>query len=247
VTSAVDFERIYSEHADEYDRLVAAEDCEHRLLPAIESIAPLADARVLEVGAGTGRVSRLLLTRGVRLIAIDRSEAMLAVARRHLAAFPRERWELHAGDARRLPVADGWAHVAIAGWAFGHLRFDHPASWREDVARAIGEMDRALEPQGVLILIETLGTGAERAGAPSPELGEYFDWLERDQSMRREVIRTDFEFPDPETAARTMEFFFGRELSSTIRARGWSRVPEWTGLWWRSARSVARETGAGRG
>ncbi len=80
-----DYESIYRERAADYDRLVSAEDCDGNLLPAIERVTPLAGANVVEVGVGTGRVTRLLVSKGALVIGFDRSEAMLAIARRRLA------------------------------------------------------------------------------------------------------------------------------------------------------------------
>jgi hypothetical protein len=42
---------IYETRARDYHRLVSAEDCEKRLLPAITARVPLAGKRVIEVGA----------------------------------------------------------------------------------------------------------------------------------------------------------------------------------------------------
>ena len=233
----VDFHRIYERHAAEYDAMVAAEDCDGHLLPALQSIVPLGGAAILEVGAGTGRVTRLLLDAGARVVASEPALAMLAVARRHTAHLPAARCALLGADALALPVRAGWADVAIAGWALGHLRSWHPGAWRETIARGLTEMDRALRPGGTLIVIETLGTGEERPLPPSPELAEYYAWLEGEQEMERLAIRTDYRFPDPGAAARATGFFFGGEFAARVQREGWSRIPECTGLWWR--RTVA--------
>ncbi|HWM87204.1 MAG TPA: hypothetical protein VNO33_15240, partial [Kofleriaceae bacterium] len=55
----VDHRRVYAKGADDYDRLVSAEDADRRLLPAISALVQLDGARVLEVGVGTGRVTEL--------------------------------------------------------------------------------------------------------------------------------------------------------------------------------------------
>ena len=46
-----DYEHIYDARADDYDRLVSAEDCDGALLPAILAVAPLSGKDVVEVGA----------------------------------------------------------------------------------------------------------------------------------------------------------------------------------------------------
>ncbi len=227
-----DHERIYAEHAAEYDALVGAEDCDGHLLPAIEAIAPLAGASVLEVGAGTGRITRLLVGRAARVIGVDRSAAMLGVARRHLEALAAPaRWELRCEDARDLAVLGGWADVALAGWVFGHFRTWFEAGWQTEVGQALAEIERALAPGGALVVIETLGTGREDPSPPSAELAEYFAWLESEHGLSREAIRTDYLFPDVETAARVTGFFFGDAFGERVRREGWLRVPECTGIW----------------
>jgi len=228
----MEYEEIYAGAAEQYDALVAAEDCDRALIPAIESICALSGAAVLEVGVGTGRIARAIVGRVARLVAVDRAAAMLEVARRHLAridgAAP---WELHEADARALPVSSGWADVAIAGWVFGHFRAWMPDDWQDQVSRALGEMARALRPGGALIVIETLGTGSETPAPPTPALEEYFSWLERAHGLERRAIRTDYQFADVETAATITGFFFGDAFAARVRREGWSRVPECTGLW----------------
>ncbi len=231
---AMDQERIYAEHAAEYDALVSAEDCDGRLLPALETIVPLTGASVLEVGAGTGRITRLLVSRGARVVGVDCSAAMLAVARRHLEVLGASaRWELHCQDARELSMPSGWADVAIAGWVFGHFRTWFPADWRVEVARALQRMARALSPGGALILVETLGTGREDPSPPSAELAEYFAWLESEHGLARMAIRTDYLFEDVATAAAITGFFFGDAFGERVRREHWQRVPECTGIWWK--------------
>jgi ubiquinone/menaquinone biosynthesis C-methylase UbiE len=229
---------IYAHHAAEYDALVSAEDVDRRLLPAIAAVAPLAGARVIEAGAGTGRITRQLVAAGARVVGVDASSAMLDVARAHLeVAAPRDAWDLHCADARALPVPSGWANLGVAGWVFGHFRLWMPEGWRTEIAAALAEMDRALAPGGALVVVETLGTGREEPEPPSPALAEYYAWLEQDQGMTRAWIRTDYEFPDAATAARVTGFFFGEAFGERVIREGRRRIPECTGVWSRRARS----------
>jgi ubiquinone/menaquinone biosynthesis C-methylase UbiE len=216
------FERIYRERADDYDRLVEAEDADGRLMPAIERAAPRL-GRVLEVGAGTGRITRQLVARGAEVLAVERSPAMLRVARRHLP-----RTVLVAADAAALPVASGWADAAIAGWVLGHQRSWNPDGWRASIGQCLDEMARALAPGGVSVVIETLGTGVETP-SPSSALGEYYAWLEAERGFERMLLRTDYLFSSTDEAAALCGFFFRDGVVVTG-----ARVPECTGLWWRA-------------
>src|SRR5262245_18125826 len=55
-----DHREIYDRHADAYDELVSAEDCDGKLLRALQASRPLNGTQALEVGVGTGRVTRIL-------------------------------------------------------------------------------------------------------------------------------------------------------------------------------------------
>jgi ubiquinone/menaquinone biosynthesis C-methylase UbiE len=234
---STDYEAIYRERAADYDLLVTAEDCDGALLPALESIAPLDGAAILEVGVGTGRLSRLLVPRARRFHGTERAPGMLDIARNHLDTIEtRAAVTLELGDARSLEVGDAWADVAIAGWVFGHFRSWFASDWKVEIGRALAEMNRALAPDGTLVILETLGTGSTEPAPPQPELGEYYQWLEAEHGMTRLAIRTDYQFPDVETAARTTSFFFGEAFAARVRAEQWSRIPESTGLWWRKGK-----------
>lgn len=158
--------RIYRDRAEAYDALIRHEDHQGALLAEIERIVPLVGAELLDVGAGTGRISLLLAGRAKRLVLVERAPAMLAVARRKLAER-RVVAELHEADAREMPLAEASFDVAIAGWVFGHFRHWMPEGWRTEVQRAVGEMSRVVRPGGHLVVIETLGpSGAARAPGP---------------------------------------------------------------------------------
>src|SRR5207249_10936674 len=61
------YRRIYRDHARDYESLVAAEDREGNILDALQSIGQFRGAQVLEVGVGTGRITRLLAPHVARI------------------------------------------------------------------------------------------------------------------------------------------------------------------------------------
>lgn len=234
----MDYKRIYAERATEYDRLVAAEDCDGNLIRALRERIPLADKHLLEVGVGTGRVTRMLAAEGAHVVGFDSAPAMLEVARRHVEEGRLDA-RLGLADAARLPVPPAWADGAVAGWVFGHFRYWMPGGWRESVGQAIAELQRACKPGAPIVIIETLGTGSVEAGPPSPELAEYYEWLEQDQRFSRATICTDYSFSTADEAAEVLGSFFGDELAARVRGAGWTRVPEHTGIWSRQAAGPA--------
>jgi len=224
------FEAIYAGQAGPYHRMVAAEDVDGNLLPALERAAPMRGRHVLDLGSGTGRIPLLLRGVAARVTALELSAAMLREQRLRREESG-ENWALVRGDMRFLPVADACADVVTAGWAIGHLTGWHPDGWRGQASLVLREMLRAAAPGGALVVMETMTTGALAPAPPSPVLAEYYTWLEGEWGFRREVIQTDYRFADVDEAVACTRFFFGDELAEKIRANGWARLPEWTGVW----------------
>src|SRR5215217_1532003 len=115
------FQAIYSARAREYHQMIAAEDVDGQLLPAIERVTALGGKRVLDLGTGTGRLPLLIGGQAAQLVGLDLHRDML---RQHAAQRQQRsgRWALVQGDMRRLPFRTAWADLVIAGWAIGHLR-----------------------------------------------------------------------------------------------------------------------------
>jgi SAM-dependent methyltransferase len=232
-----DYREIYAHDAERYHRLVSAEDSLGELPRALARVAPLAGAKVVEVGMGTGRLTRLLLEAGARVVGYERSAAMVEVARRHLGdafgAAIEDRFAAVIGDVREVELPPRSADVAIAGWALGHFCEWYAPDFIAEIEAVIAKMAGALSRGGTLIVIETLGTGSELPGAPNAVLASYYRWMDGALRMRREELRTDYRFESPAAAVEALDFFFGPELSARIRASGSGVVPEWTGLWWK--------------
>lgn len=223
----MDQQEIYANHAEAYDELVTAEDVDGNLAAALQRVMPDV-GRVVEVGAGTGRVTRLLARMGATVLATEPAAAMLDVARRHLGAH--ENVRLALASAGSLPADDDWADAVVAGWVFGHFRYWMPEGWQDEIAGFLAECERVVRPGGAVVVIETLGTGSAKPAAPSPELDEYYRWLEG-RGFTRTWFRTDYQFDSVDEAARVTGFFFGEEFGERVRREGWARIPECTGLW----------------
>jgi ubiquinone/menaquinone biosynthesis C-methylase UbiE len=78
-----------------------------RDVPFWRNVALHAGGSLLELGAGTGRIAIPLARAGVKVVGIDRSEAMLARARQRVTRGKLQRKvRLVRGDIRFLPFAD---------------------------------------------------------------------------------------------------------------------------------------------
>lgn len=110
-----------------------------------EAIAHLTDVlglapgvRVADVGAGTGKLTRLLLPTGAEVVAVEPVAAMRARVTADLPGLV-----VLDATAERLPFADGSLDAIVVGQAFHWF----------DQARALEEFARVLRPGGALALL----------------------------------------------------------------------------------------------
>jgi ubiquinone/menaquinone biosynthesis C-methylase UbiE len=225
-----DFKAIYAQHAERYHRLVAREDYQGNIARALNQIRPLAGLDVVELGAGTGRLTLLLAPFARSIRAFDESQAMLDVAAANLAHAGQAHVQLSLADNRALPAESASADLAIAGWTFGHMTEWFAESWRDEIGRAIAEMRRVLRPGGTAVIVETLGTGRETPAPPNTRLETYYTMLEQEQGFRRSWIRTDYRFESLAEDDELTGFFFDNPMP-TIPAEQGAVVPECTGIW----------------
>lgn len=131
--------------------------------------------RILELGAGTGRVTIPLARDGHHVVAVDQAPAMLAQLQTRVAALPaasRSRVEVIEGDLCTFDVT-GTFPLAIAAFnVFEHLYT------RSEVDACLRRVAEHLEPDGVFVFDVQL-----------PDLG----WLMRDPTKRWAKTR----FTDP--------------------------------------------------
>ena len=94
--------------------------------------------RALDAACGTGRQASLLHSLGCTTVGVDRSEAMIAVAREKL---PEVRFEI--GDVEHVPFDDESFDLAVVSLALCHL---------SDPGDAVTELARVLRPGGTLVI-----------------------------------------------------------------------------------------------
>jgi malonyl-CoA O-methyltransferase len=100
----------------------------------------LAPATVVDLGAGTGRLTGELKRRYKRanVVALDLAPGMLRQARKHMGLF--RRFSRVCADARRLPFGDASIDVAVSNLML---------QWCDDLDEAFAEVRRVLKPEGL--------------------------------------------------------------------------------------------------
>jgi len=119
-------------------------DIEWYCRKAVDSGGP-----VLELGAGTGRITLPIAEHGIRVAALDLDGGMLAKLRQKVAALPgevRARISVHEGDMRAFGLGETFALVIVPFRAFLHnLTAD-------DQIAALQRAHAHLQPGGELAL-----------------------------------------------------------------------------------------------
>jgi SAM-dependent methyltransferase len=123
------------------------------LLPWVLGDDDLGDD-VVELGAGPGLVTDLLVQRAPRVTAVEIDERLSADLRVRLAGRP---VEVLTADATALPLPDGRFFAAACFTMLHHV----PGSALQD--RALAEIARVLRPGGLLLGTDGQDTPARRA------------------------------------------------------------------------------------
>jgi ubiquinone/menaquinone biosynthesis C-methylase UbiE len=227
--SSPDHKKTYRSEAEKYDLLISREDYQGNLIREIERIRVPDGLDIVDLGAGTGRLSLLLASRSASLIALDIATRMLQSANHKLLGSGVKKFLTAAGDHRALPLSDGVSDLVISGWSVCYLVDWYPASWKKELDKAFMEIERIVRPGGTILLIETQGTGYS-SPYPPPHLENYFKYLE-DAGFTFSWIRTDYKFMNLEEAVTITKYFFGEELAKKVTEQNWVILPECTGFW----------------
>jgi ubiquinone/menaquinone biosynthesis C-methylase UbiE len=224
--------KIYQSEGDRYEALVSREDYLGNIPRAIDEIIKVDSLDVLDLGAGTGRLTLLLAPRVKSIRALDASAEMLRVCHERLMASGLSNWQVEVADHRQLPVEDHSIDLVVSGWSVSYLAVWNQENGGTELDQWLTEMKRVLRKDGLIILFESLGTGNE-----SPIRLEHvestYQWLD-DNGFEKKWIRTDYQFESMGEAADLAGFFFGAEMADRIRENGLVILPECTGVWWRT-------------
>jgi len=101
------------------------------------------EMRVLDVGCGTGTYLNLYQKGSCKAFGMDRSPAMLDIARKKLG----KRAEFHIGDAAHMPYPDGTFDLVVAFFALHEM----PAPMRSKV---VSESKRVMNKDGRILLVD---------------------------------------------------------------------------------------------
>jgi SAM-dependent methyltransferase len=193
------WELLYRLEPELYDRLATAE----RLHPGILGWLPSSADRIVEVGAGTGRLTLDLLDRGLELVAIEPVAPFRQILKRKLAAADHgSRARVAQGFFDDLPVASGFADLVVACSVLT------PASGHGGET-GLAEMERACRPGGCVAIVWP----------------NNIDWLAaHDYQYASFAGPMTVDFASHREAVELAEIFYPHAIRE-VRRRGSPRVP----------------------
>lgn len=137
-------ERARTFYAETYDTVVRDWPGEIDFYRVLAAEARSSGQAVLEVACGTGRVAIRLAQGGVDLVGLDRSPAMLSVAREKSRGMDNVRWV--QGDMRSFELGEAFGLAIIPGHSFQNLLT------AEDQVASLESIRRHLVPGGSLVV-----------------------------------------------------------------------------------------------
>jgi ubiquinone/menaquinone biosynthesis C-methylase UbiE len=163
---------------------------------------------VLELGVGTGRIAVPVAAAGVRVVGVDLSEGMLAVAR-EAAALAGVELDLRQGDMREPPVDERFPLVMIPFRSLLHMETD------DDRRTALRAAARVLGPRGRLVF-DVFAPGADDIA------DTHARWLEREPGI--------WERADWDERTRTLVLRLRSAEAESEMSLAWLSVAEWKEL-----------------
>ncbi|MEF2966988.1 class I SAM-dependent methyltransferase [Paenibacillus sp. M1] len=221
-------DHVYTNEAEKYHLLISKQP---DLTPWIEEIIAIDGLDIVDLGAGTGRLTTVLAPHAESITALDVSDAMLQIAASRLQAAGFTNWTTKVADHRKLPLDDRSTDLIVSGWSVCYLASTNIPAWKENLRQAISEMKRVLRPNGTIIIFETMGTGVETPNPPD-FLTAYYSSIVKYYGFSHKWIRTDYAFDNVNQAAELTRFFFGDELADRILEQKLVHLPECAGIWW---------------
>jgi len=217
---------IYEKYSENYDELVNFEDYECNLQKELNNIIKN-NSNVLELGVGTGRVTKLYAEKVSKIICCDNSLHMLNKAKENLKEF-NSKIIFKELDNRNTDETDGIYDLIIEGWAIGHTAIDEYDNLEIFVANLIKSLLNKLSQNGKIIFIETMGTNVEEPVVKNIKLNDFYNLIEEKYKMKKNIIKTDYKFNSISEAKRIMSFFLGKDIENEIKS---NIVKEYTGIW----------------
>ena len=223
----VDLRLAWDTHAEKWARWARTpghDSYEHFHRDRFFDLLPPAGKLTVDLGCGEGRLGRDLMARGHRVVGVDGSPTLAALA---ATADPRQPTAL--ADAAALPMRAGVADLAVAMLSLQDM---------DDLEGAVREAGRVLVPGGrfCFAIVHPMNSAGEFVSSdvdsPWVMTGDYFDARHYVDEIEREGLPMTFVSMHRPLEAISVALEDGgflieamREVSPRDKATRWSRLP----------------------
>jgi SAM-dependent methyltransferase len=178
---------------------------------------PDESGRVLDLGAGSGRATLMVLQNRPKstVVALDIYSGYWGIndntperlTRNAAAAGAESRVEVQVADMRELPFPDSSFDGVVSSFAMDHLR-------RDDVPRALREAARVLRPGGQILIMNVHVDVWIRVALPTPPGHGYFGSDQDTDRWRTALTEAGFDVVELGTRPGT-KYFLGKKTPPT--------------------------------
>jgi ubiquinone/menaquinone biosynthesis C-methylase UbiE len=144
-TTKADARQLFDHWSRFYERDPFSRWLGKRQTEALQALELKAGDRLLDVGCGTGAGVRAAAGRVERVVGVDLSPKMLAVARQRAAGLPGV--EFVEGDSEHLPFGDGDFTAVVCTTSLHH--YPRPDAAAREIARVLAPGGRAVIGDGI--------------------------------------------------------------------------------------------------
>ncbi|KHF37981.1 class I SAM-dependent methyltransferase [Halalkalibacter okhensis] len=223
-----DHTNVYKKQTELYDQMVSKQPS---LLKVIEELTPINQLDVIDMGAGSGRLTDILAPHVKSILALDSSAEMLKLVGEKLKDNTSLSYKTQVADHRKIPAENESADLVVAGWAICYLGSSNVENNKHNIETVMKEIMRVLRTKGTVIIFETMGTGYKTPNPPE-FLKQYYSLLENEYGFSHKWIRTDYQFDSLQQADELTRFFFGDALADRVVKENLITLPECAGVWW---------------
>jgi len=181
---------------------------------------PDGSGRVLDLGAGSGRATLMVLQNrpASTVVALDIYSGYWGIndntpdrlKRNAAAAGAADRVEVQVADMRTLPFPDESFDGVVSSFAIDHLR-------RADLPTALHEAARVLRPGGQILIMNLRLDGWIRVAVPTPPGHGYFGREQDTARWRTALTEAGFDVTEVGTQPGTKYFLGQKQVTGEVR------------------------------
>lgn len=188
--------------------MTQAIDPEERISATMQAAAPIAERRLLDVGAGVGDRTIQYARLAAHVYALEPDPQALPILRGRIKSSPVSNVTVVPAGAEEIPLEDNSVDVAYATWAY----FFGPGS-----ETGLQEVERVLRPGGELVVVQNYGQD-ELARFWDPSEAECETWPPwfAEHGFSCQVIDTTWTFRTQDEALAVLEFLWGERARAYV-------------------------------